>query len=137
MWGLRLKVISDCTDRGLHKLVRIYEKVQLAELVASIPLRHCYFSLVWSRSLKCSRSWTTCLSSRVCFSESLKQSCLHFPLSGFHACIFFSQVFMPAFSSLGFSLPVRLLILLKMMLRSTALSRLSVTEHWRKQHGEG
>ena len=35
---LRLKVISDCTDRGLHKLVRIYGKVQLAELVASIPL---------------------------------------------------------------------------------------------------
>ena len=48
-----------------------------------------------------------------------------------------SQTIMPAFSSLGFSLPVRLLILLKMMLCSTALSRLSATEHWRKQHGEG
>ena len=58
-------------------------------------------------------------------------------LSNNHACIFLSQVFMPAFSSLGFSLPVRLLILLKMMLCSTALSRLSATEHWRKQHGEG
>jgi hypothetical protein len=57
-------------------------------------------------------------------------------LSNNHACIFLSQVFMPAFSSLGFSLPVRLLILLKMMLCSTALSRLSATEHWRKQHGE-
>ena len=55
--------------------------------------QHCYFLLVWSRSLTCRRSWTTCLSSRVCFSESLKQSCLHFPLSGFHACIFLSRVF--------------------------------------------
>jgi hypothetical protein len=65
----------------------------LTELVASVPLEHYYFSLVWSRSLTCRRSWTTCLSSRVCFSESLKQSCLHFPLSGFHACIFLSRVF--------------------------------------------
>jgi hypothetical protein len=55
--------------------------------------QHCYFLLVWSRSLTCRRSWTTCLSSRVCFSESLKQSCLQFPLSGFHACIFLSRVF--------------------------------------------
>ncbi len=40
---LRLKVITDYTDRGLHKLVRIYAKVQLAELVASVPLEHYYF----------------------------------------------------------------------------------------------
>jgi hypothetical protein len=46
---------------------------------------------------------------------------------------FLSQVFIPEFSSLRFSLPVRLLILLKMMLCSTALSRVSVTEHWRKK----
>jgi hypothetical protein len=37
---LRLKVITDYTDRGLHKLVRIYAKVQLTELVASVPLEH-------------------------------------------------------------------------------------------------
>ena len=37
---LRLKVITDYTDRGLHKLVRIYAKVQLVELVASVPLEH-------------------------------------------------------------------------------------------------
>ena len=52
----RLKVITDYTDRGLHKLVRIYAKVQLAELVASVPLEHYYFSLVWSRSLTYRRS---------------------------------------------------------------------------------
>lgn len=73
VWGkrsivlvLRLKVISDYTDRGLHTLVRIYAKVQLADLVASVPLEHYYFSLVWNRSLTCRRSWTTCLFSRVC-----------------------------------------------------------------------
>ncbi len=87
---LRWKVISDYTDRGLHKLVRIYAKVQLGDLVASVPLEHYYFSLVWSRSLTCRRSWTTCL-------------------------------------SLGFCMRVRLLILLKMMLFSTALSRVSLT----------
>ncbi len=40
---LRLKVTSDYTDRGLHTLVRIYAKVQLAEFVASVPLEHYYF----------------------------------------------------------------------------------------------
>ena len=37
---LRWKVITDYIDRGLHKLVRSYAKVQLAELVASVPLEH-------------------------------------------------------------------------------------------------
>ena len=43
-----------------------------------------------------------------------------------------SQTIMTEFSSLRFSIPVWLLILLKMMLCSTALSRVSVTKHWRK-----
>jgi hypothetical protein len=63
------------------------------------------------RSLTCRRSWTTCLSSRVCSNTgkswaSLSLSSFHawifplsgfhawiFPLSGFHAWIFLSQVF--------------------------------------------
>ena len=87
---LRLKVITDYTDRGLHKLVRIYAKVQLVELVASVPLEHILFAGVEQKphvqtkldNLLVFQSLFT-YRKILGFSESLKQSCLNFPLSGF------------------------------------------------------
>ncbi len=52
---------------------------------------------------------------------------------GFIPEFFLSQIFMSEFSSSRFSLPVRLSILLKMMLWSTGLSIVGVTEHRRKK----
>ena len=76
----------ECTTRTLLLFAGVEQKPHVQTKLDNL--------LVLQSLLKCRKI--------LCFSESLKQSCLNFPLSGFHAWIFLSQVFMPEFSSLGF-----------------------------------
>jgi hypothetical protein len=109
----------------VHLVAWHSSNLQVARLVVSVPLDRCYFSLVWSRSLTRRRGWTSCLSSRVC--SNTGNSCVSLSLS---------NKSWPEFSSFsGFYTGATVNLTQDDVVLNSVVK--SVTEHWRKEHGEG